>query len=1137
MTITGSILGAGIVINNTITDPSTLSPSDGDRYIVAPSAIGAWAGFDNYIARYVSASSSWTFDFPVVGLQQYVTFSTKVLEWESPDGTSPMGSGWQPASVVRASSFPFLSLTQLDTAAYTTSVPLELDATTGASFSLSVATTLQSPLVRFRGGVITLGSNSLTLNAIDAESIQCFDATGAGTVTVTNGTSINVKWFGAVGNDFGGAGAHDSPAFAAAIACVLNFPQGGELYVPSGFYGIWSGLVVAPTVSLTTPFIPQAFSLRGDGRYASVLQSHITSTSTTMLLISQFNGTKNFALSGISLTDIGFTSNVTSASTSGELQLVNLDYCLNARVTRCCFVGGYNTQLYMGRPQGVVVTGSEFHGYDPYGSVLHDYCGTQGIVFGPSTDGNAGQAGRVDNCVIRDFRITANNAANRGLTPHSGTGIYMMDGAGSEFAVTDCDIENNDVCIRDNVGRNRFVRNSMESSTLFVVTSAADNTGTGTFALSGTPLLAGVQAGAYRIVCTTQVIGGGIFSVYDPTGALVPGSPYTVGAAAFGNQLSFTISAGGTDFLLEDTFVVDVLNPVAGTYTVPNAKNSGTGSIAVTYNGSATPLSNGGDFVGSVGVNGTFLVQCTAAGSPATFTVYDPTGANLGTVLVGSTYTLPTTSADSWTFVITGTGFAATSGGQGGDSFTIVCASDTLIQIGGDFLVESSLYSQNTLSMDGVGNAKFFDCLLYEYIQISENDFANTNGFHVYCSLNNSGRSSAFRANTSLNPRTGMYFYPGLTDGTWIVEGNIERSTTNQTDVAPDGATTPSVSNLQALILQNSAPTTITNFLGGYNGQELTISVDESPLNSTLHNGSNIILASGVDELLLNSINYNFRATLNAGDTTPVWQQIGPYARTLQPETAAYLLAGTNAGAVVCPIPLQYAIDQLVIALKAASLWSTFDALWLFAVNDQKLAPINLVAPASYAVTWHGTVTFTPYYGVVGDGTSGYGDPAMQRNMLPQYSASADSGSLTAWSQVASPTQTTWAIGNSVSTSNRARLGPHVGASEIRGNVNDNSTLTGVSNVGGLSSIVRTFPSSVHTRKTYRNGAVISTDTATASVGTATDNFYLMKDVSTATLHSLPIAMAAIGAGRGDTDEANLYDALLTFMTQVGVVT
>lgn len=82
------------------------------------------------------------------------------------------------------------------------------------------------------------------------------------------------------------------------------------------------------------------------------------------------------------------------------------------------------------------------------------------------------------------------------------------------------------------------------------------NTGNGILT-KGTPaFLVGVQAGKYRVVCKTAAANGGVFDVFDPNN--VDLGDYTVGAAAFGVQIAFTIADGTQDFIVGDYFELNV---------------------------------------------------------------------------------------------------------------------------------------------------------------------------------------------------------------------------------------------------------------------------------------------------------------------------------------------------------------------------------------------------------------------------------------------------------------------------------------------------------------------------------------------------------------------------------------------------
>jgi hypothetical protein len=78
-----------------------------------------------------------------------------------------------------------------------------------------------------------------------------------------------------------------------------------------------------------------------------------------------------------------------------------------------------------------------------------------------------------------------------------------------------------------------------------------NNTGNGTIAMAGTPVVSGVQLGVYSAVATSATV----FAVTDPYGNSLGNA--TAGTA-FSNQIAFTITAGGTAFVAGDEFSIQV---------------------------------------------------------------------------------------------------------------------------------------------------------------------------------------------------------------------------------------------------------------------------------------------------------------------------------------------------------------------------------------------------------------------------------------------------------------------------------------------------------------------------------------------------------------------------------------------------
>ena len=83
----------GAVIDKDLTAPPG-SPSEGDRYIVGPSATGAWSGHDDDIAEYVD--SAWEFYAPAEGWRVDVKDENKQYRYSGAAwGATGVGGTWQ----------------------------------------------------------------------------------------------------------------------------------------------------------------------------------------------------------------------------------------------------------------------------------------------------------------------------------------------------------------------------------------------------------------------------------------------------------------------------------------------------------------------------------------------------------------------------------------------------------------------------------------------------------------------------------------------------------------------------------------------------------------------------------------------------------------------------------------------------------------------------------------------------------------------------------------------------------------------------------------------------------------------------------------------------------------------------------
>ncbi|MBN3848362.1 head decoration protein [Paraburkholderia sp. Ac-20342] len=103
------------------------------------------------------------------------------------------------------------------------------------------------------------------------------------------------------------------------------------------------------------------------------------------------------------------------------------------------------------------------------------------------------------------------------------------------------------------------------------------NTGNGTIATAGTPVVTGAQLGMYSAIATDATH----FAVTDPYGNSL--GTATAGSA-FSNQIAFTITAGGTAFVAGDEFSIEV-EAIGAVYVPlnPSASDGSQNAAAISF--------------------------------------------------------------------------------------------------------------------------------------------------------------------------------------------------------------------------------------------------------------------------------------------------------------------------------------------------------------------------------------------------------------------------------------------------------------------------------------------------------------------------------------------------------------------------
>lgn len=231
------------------------------------------------------------------------------------------------------------------------------------------------------------------------------------------------------------------------------------------------------------------------------------------------------------------------------------------------------------------------------------------------------------------------------------------------------------------------------------------------------------------------------------------------------------------------------------------------------------------------------------------------------------------------------------------------------------------------------------------------------------------------------------------------------------------------------------------------------------------------------------------------------------------------------------------AVNNLVIGLKNAGIWSTMTGLYPFVGGTSSSMAWNLADTSQYNITWNnsGNITFNAN-GIQGDGTSGtYGDT--------NFNVSASGFNTDHHYSVYSRTDTRWGgglgwdMGGGNSVNGQPLYGISIGrtAGARIYDFGDFSTgrisLTSGTNDNDGFFMGRSTASNEH--KFFKNGSSIGTSTGTPTYGAVNRNMWLMAcnggesmDYSTRNY-----ALFSFGSSMDDTGASDYYTAVQNFQT------
>lgn len=218
--------------------------------------------------------------------------------------------------------------------------------------------------------------------------------------------------------------------------------------------------------------------------------------------------------------------------------------------------------------------------------------------------------------------------------------------------------------------------------------------------------------------------------------------------------------------------------------------------------------------------------------------------------------------------------------------------------------------------------------------------------------------------------------------------------------------------------------------------------------------------------------------------------------------------------------------DDLVVAWKAAGLWSLTLALWLSNVHDAQAANLNIRNPGTFNLTPLGAPAFTPFVGYDGDAVDGY----LDTNFTPNADGGAvfvqDSASVFGWATKAAADN--GAFIGMVSGDPFLRLYPRYSDNNAYWAINQSTGGAHSNSDGsGLHTVNR---SGATAAQLYRNGASVDTSTA-ASVALLGAHLAFLREG--ATFHDGGFVLGGIMGSVNGTQEGDKYTILAAFKSGV----
>lgn len=234
------------------------------------------------------------------------------------------------------------------------------------------------------------------------------------------------------------------------------------------------------------------------------------------------------------------------------------------------------------------------------------------------------------------------------------------------------------------------------------------------------------------------------------------------------------------------------------------------------------------------------------------------------------------------------------------------------------------------------------------------------------------------------------------------------------------------------------------------------------------------------------------------------------------------------------------AVNQLVLDLKSASIWTKCNAIYPFVGGDATKHSYNLKNTAAYQIAWSGTVTHDAN-GITGNGSTGYGDTGLNCSSvltlndthLGVYSRTTG-GSSDSMYEIGAQT-------GSGASSAAVFMGVRRLDTFFSGMYNrafDSDSQVNVANTSTAAGFWLVSRRSSTDMEAYKNGSTFgNAPTGTNSGSLPNANLFIAAMNTAGTAESFSnrnLAFATIGTSLTDTEAANFYTAVQAFQTTLG---